>query len=98
MKHIAEQFPLPHMPTSQSIRLIDSYPIMRGVGDTIRLGICPLCGRNVTRSRANRRGGKCRYDGSQFNAAGYLVWHRLKPSDSALNFAGRTSTTTERNQ
>lgn len=81
MKHIAKQFPLPHMPAPAKLRLLHPYPFVRGCGDSIMLGICPVCGRNVTRSSANRIGGTCRFDGSQFDAAGNLV--RLGPFKGA---------------
>lgn len=37
------------------------------------VGRCPMCGRNVTPSSANKTGPRCRYEGAQFNLRGELL-------------------------
>jgi hypothetical protein len=63
--------------------LLQARQVTRGGGDSIALGICPACGRNVTLSRANSIGARCSYDGAQFNKQGELIWHSGRRPDGS---------------
>jgi hypothetical protein len=58
----------------ESVRkLLKPVEFQRGLGDTITLGTCCICGRNVTPAMANKTGGRCRYEGAQYDKTGTLI-------------------------
>lgn len=42
----------------------------RPCGDSVKLGVCPVCGRSVTKSSCTRDGATCRKCGARFNRNG----------------------------
>lgn len=56
------------------LKLLYPHHLTVGAGYVLTLGTCPVCGRIVRASSANKVGGVCRYEGSQFDRAGNLVW------------------------
>lgn len=53
--------------------LLDPYTVQRAGGDTLTLGRCPLCGRQIPLSRATKSGSTCRYEGAKFNLEGVMI-------------------------
>lgn len=53
-------------------------------GMPITLGVCPLCGRSLTKSAANKTGARCRFDGAQFDRDGRFIYDAsTKPNGRA---------------
>ena len=55
--------------------LLDRKRVRTGSGRWLVVGRCPMCGRNVTASMANKTGVRCRYEGAQFDTEGRYLWN-----------------------